>query len=124
MPVRSLSSSVLVWPDHTQVDKAVRAWVVETARQHPKLLRAAYFGSYARGDWGVGSDLDLVAVVREAAERFERRSLTWDLSNFPVPAELLIYTEDEWQRLQAGSGRFARMLAREAIWVYPEDEKG
>ena len=35
MPVRSLSSSVLVWPDHTQVDKAVRAWVVEMARHIP-----------------------------------------------------------------------------------------
>jgi len=120
MPVRSLSSSVLVWPDHTQVDVAVRAWVVEMARQHPQLLRAAYFGSYARGDWGVGSDLDLIVVVQEAPQRFERRSLAWDLSSLPVPAELLVYTEQEWQRLQEEGGRFARTLAREVMWVYPE----
>ncbi len=111
MPVRSLSSSVLVWPDHTQVSKAVHAWVDEVARQHPELLRAGYFGSCARGDWGVGSDLDLVVIVEEASERFERRPLCWDLSRFPVPAELLVYTEDEWQRLQAKGGRFARMMA-------------
>ena len=115
---------MFTWPDHTQVDKAVRVWVVEVARQHPELLRVGYFGSYARGDWGVGSDLDLVAVVEKATERFERRSLRWDLSRLPVPAELLVYTEDEWQRLQVEGGRFARTLAREAIWVYPEGEKG
>ena len=122
MPVRSLSSSVLVWPDRAQVDQAVRAWVAETTGRHPKLLRLGYFGSYARGDWGVGSDLDLVAIVEKASERFERRSLRWDLSAFPVPAELLVYTEDEWRRLQAEGGRFARVLAREAVWVYPGDE--
>ena len=122
MPVRSSSSSVLIWPDHIEVSKAVHVWVVEAARQHPELLRAGYFGSYARGDWGVGSDLDLVVIVEKAPERFERRPLYWDLSRFPVPAELLVYTEDEWQRLQAKGGRFARMMAREAIWVYPKGE--
>lgn len=122
MPVRSLNSSVLKWPDRTTADTAVRAWAVEAARRYPGLIRAGYFGSYARGDWGVGSDLDLVVVVREAAEPFERRALGWDLSSLPVPAELLVYTEAEWQGLHDEGGRFACMLAREAVWVYPEDE--
>jgi predicted nucleotidyltransferase len=118
MPVRSLSSSVFTWPDRIQVDEAARAWAAEAARQHPELLKAGYFGSYARGDWGVGSDLDLVAIVEETCERFERRSLSWDLSKLPVQAELLIYTEDEWLRLRAEGSRFARTLAREVVWVY------
>jgi predicted nucleotidyltransferase len=85
---------------------------------HPGLLRAGYFGSYARGDWGVGSDLDLVLVVRESGERFERRALNWDLDGLPVPADLLVYTAQEWQCLQAEAGRFARTLAGETVWVY------
>ena len=118
MPVRSLNSSVLVWPNRDQVDQAVRAWAVEMARQHPATRRIAYYGSYARGDWGVGSDVDLLAVVEDTAEPFERRALGWDLSGLPVPADLLIYTEQEWQRLLDEGGAFARMLVREAVWVY------
>jgi hypothetical protein len=49
MPVRSLNSSVLKWPDRASVDRAVRAWAIDAAGQHPELLRAGYFGSYARG---------------------------------------------------------------------------
>jgi predicted nucleotidyltransferase len=45
------------------VEAALREWTREQARLHPELLRLGYFGSYARGDWGVGSDLDLFALV-------------------------------------------------------------
>ena len=119
MPVRSLISPVLKWPDLATVDRAARIWAGEMAAQHPELIQAGYFGSYARGDWGVGSDLDLLAVVTFSPEPCERRALSWDQSRLPVPADLLIYTEEEWQRLQAQGGRFAQTVAREAVWVYP-----
>ena len=118
MPVRSLHSSVLKWPSHDAVDKAVREWAIEEAQKHPELVKLGYFGSYARRDWGVGSDLDLVAVVRESSEPFERRNLPWDMSPLPVPADLLIYTEKEWKSLQKKGGRFAATLSRETVWVY------
>ena len=63
MPVKSLNSSVLRWPSHEEVVAAVKQWVREEARRRPELLELGYFGSYARGDWAVGSDLDLVAIV-------------------------------------------------------------
>ncbi len=118
MPVRSLNSSVLKWPDREQVDLAMRAWATGEAKQRPELLRLGYFGSYARGDWGVGSDLDMIALVARASDPFERRSLQWRLDTLPVPAELLVYTADEWSRIQQENGRFARMLRREVIWVF------
>ena len=99
MPVRSLNSSVVVWPDRPTVESAL-------------------FGSYARGDWGVGSDLDVVLVVTGADLPFARRAAAWDLTRLPVPADALVYTEDEWQRLDPAS-RFARVLAREVVWVWP-----
>ena len=118
MPVRSLSSSVLKWPSHDTVDRAVREWAIEQAKKHPDLLQLGYFGSYARRDCGVGSDLDLVAVIKESSEPFEHRNLSWDTSPLPVPADLLVYTEKEWRSLQKKSGRFAATLSRETIWVY------
>lgn len=116
MPVRSLNSFVLRWPDAATVRAAGRAWAVGNARR-PEVLRIGIFGSYARGNPGVGSDLDLVAVVRNSDLPFPRRAALWDTTELPVPAELLIYTEAEWERLQATGGRFARMLAETVDWL-------
>jgi predicted nucleotidyltransferase len=124
MPVRSLNSSVLKWPDREQVDLAMRIWADREAEQRPELLRLGYFGSYARGNWGVGSDLDIIALVARASDPFERRSLQWDLNTLPVPAELLVYTADEWSQLQQKNGRFAKVLRREVVWVFSRPQTG
>jgi predicted nucleotidyltransferase len=42
---------------------------------HPEVVRVGYFGSYARGDWGVGSDLDLIIIVDRSDEPFARAVL-------------------------------------------------
>jgi len=120
MPVRSLNSSVLRWPDRDTVDRAVRVWARKLSETWPQLERLGYFGSYARGDWGVASDLDLVAVVRESDAPFERRSPA-GLEALPVPAQILVYTEPEWRRLHEADTAFARTLARETVWVYARD---
>ncbi|WP_376791658.1 nucleotidyltransferase domain-containing protein [Thermoflexus sp.] len=53
----------------------MRIWAERVARERPEVLRIGYFGSYARGDWGVGSDLDLVVIVRRSDLPFERRAV-------------------------------------------------
>jgi len=100
------------------VDRAVRSWSIEQALHQPEIERIGYFGSYARGDWGVGSDIDLIAVVAGCFEPFERRLLSWELHNLPVPADILVYTLQEWKELQKRNDKFSRMLAREVIWAY------
>ena len=117
MPVRSSTSSVLRWPDRAEVERALAAWAAAEAPRHPGLLRLGVFGSYARGDAGVGSDLDLIAIVARSDEPFERRALAWDLTPLPVPAEILVYTRDEWEKLEREGGRFIRTLEREARWL-------
>ena len=117
MPVRSLNSSVLKWPGLREVDETARRWAVRTAKAHPEVLRIGYVGSYARGDWGVGSDLDLVLVVRASSEPFLRRGLSFDLGSLPVPADLLVYTEEEFERVLKSGTRFADTLKRETVWI-------
>jgi hypothetical protein len=110
---------VLVWPSRAEVDRAVRSWARRAAAARPQLEALGYFGSYARGDWGVGSDLDLIAIVSTTGARFERRAIDWDTTGLPVPADLLVYSREEWDRLRAAETRFSRMLAREVVWVCP-----
>lgn len=92
-------------------------WAAREAPRHAGLLCLGYFGSYARGDAGVGSDLNLIAVVESSQVPFERRALGWDLISLSVPAEILVYTRQEWEHLQEQGGRFARTLEREACWL-------
>jgi hypothetical protein len=112
-----LTSSVFTWPDRETVDLAGRSWALQQAALQPGLQRLGYFGSYARDEWGVGSDLDLLAVVFHSNEPFEKRALAWDLLSLPVPAELLVYTAEEWEQLQATNNLFVRRLNRELVWL-------
>ena len=85
MPVRLLSSSILKWPDAAVVDQAFRLWAQQMAQTRTDVVRIGYFGSYARGDWGVGSDLDVVIVVERSERPFDRRSAEWDTSALLCP---------------------------------------
>lgn len=118
MPVRSFDSPVLRWPKRAEVDAAVRSWATGQPELHPELLRLGYFGSYARGDWGVGSDVDLVAVVARSERPWLERGLDWNTLPLPVPADLLVYTQREWDDALVRGEPFVRTAAREAVWVY------
>ncbi len=117
MPVRYLSSSVLKWPDKQIVCNALKAWIKIEIKRHPGLKRFGYFGSYARGDWGVGSDLDLIAIIDETSLPFEQRNLDWDLLSLPVPAELIVYTIKEWETLSKGKNAFLKTIKEETVWI-------
>lgn len=117
MPVRLLSSSVLKWPDAETVDQALRRWAEKLARDREDILKIGYFGSYARGDWGVGSDLDLIIILERCDQPFVRRSSEWDTAELPVPADVLVYTKREWQSLSQ-QRRFHKTLTQETVWVY------
>ena len=84
----------------------------------PAVVRVGYFGSYARGDWGVGSDLDIVVIVAECELPPERRGTAFDtITGLPVPVDLLVYTQAEWAQLRAEGASFVRCIEAEAVWV-------
>ena len=115
MPVRSLNSSVLKWPDKKTVDSEVRRWAMGVAKGSSNILRIGYFGSYARGDWGVGSDLDLLIIID--SDKSEINQDHPDTTELPLPADVLIYTQKQWERLPH-DGRFYRTIMKEIVWVY------
>lgn len=112
-----MHSRVFKWPKPAEVEEALKVWAAQEAPRHAGLLHLGWFGSYARGDAGMGSDLNLIAVIEASSEPFLRRALAWNLLPLPVPAEILIYTRAEWEKLQEQGGRFIRTLEREARWL-------
>lgn len=120
MPVRSLNSRVMRWPRRDEVDAAARAWARALAASEPEVLAVGYFGSYARGDYGVGSDLDLVVILQRSELPRERRSLGWKSETLPVPVDVLVYTREEWRRLKEQGYRMYQVLSYETVWVWGE----
>ncbi len=118
MPVRSSTSSVFRWPDKASVAAAALRWAAVQAAARPDMKRLGYFGSYAVGNWGVGSDLDLVAIVDDDDRPFVERGRAWDLTALPVPAEILVYTAVEWDRVIARGDRFAVVMSTQVVWLW------
>ncbi len=111
MPVRSLNSPVLRWPDRDSVHDAVERWGRHLYRADGRVTRVGYAGSYARGDWGVGSDVDLVVIVKNDAPPFLERARHLDATELPVPADLLVYTEAEWKNMAD------RNIFNPVVWI-------
>lgn len=119
MPVRSLTDRVMKWPDGEAVRAAAVEWAETISSRHDEVRAIGIFGSYARGDWGVGSDLDAVIIVDQTNAPYERRAIPFALPDMPVPVDLLVYTAAEWDRLKDDGMRRA---AEEMVWLIQEQE--
>jgi UTP:GlnB (protein PII) uridylyltransferase len=119
MPVRSLTQSLLRWPEPELILAQVAAWAAAVAADHPGLVRVGVFGSYGRGDAGVGSDLDLLLIDRQAAGPQHQRLLTWPLADLPLSCDALVLTPQEHEDLMAGGSAMACALLNECRWLWP-----
>lgn len=114
MPAPSSRSFVRTWPSTESVLDAGQAWAERLAQADASVVAIGCFGSFARGADGFGSDLDLVAVVR--GPRPEPTDPRWSTLDLPVPADLVVYTADEWRSLLASGRRMGKVLSNEARW--------
>jgi hypothetical protein len=112
---------VLKWPRRDEVKKALLRWLKKKMATSQEIMRLGYFGSFAKGNWGVGSDLDLIAIIQDSSIPFERRPITWNFDTLPVPTDILIYTMKEWQDMRQKGGKFVDMIEKEAVWLYPDN---
>jgi len=115
MPVTSSRSSIKRWPSAESVLTAARTWARELLDADPGVRAVGCIGSYARGDAGVGSDLDLVVVRVDGAPRPDL--LGADVDALPVPTDVLHYSEAEFARVVERGGRMAGVLRDEIVWI-------
>jgi len=106
------------------VREAFARWARPLLAEQGRVERVGYFGSLARGDWGVGSDLDVIIRVDAADWPFFERPSQFDTSALPVPVDLVVYTEEEWDRLveeRRGPARGPIVWYRDMVQGTPED---
>lgn len=118
MPVRSLTQSVLRWPDPEQLLDAVRQWAQQQAQGCPSLQQVGVFGSDGRGEATVGSDLDLLIVDRAAPGLQWQRLQRWPLEQLPLSCDALVLTPQELERLLGSDQRMATALQSDLRWLW------
>lgn len=118
MPVRSLTQLLLRWPEPELVLQQVRDWAERVAADHPGLVRVGVFGSYGRGDAGVGSDLDLLLIDTMASGPQHQRLLAWPLAELPLSCDALALTPAEHRELLASGSAMAAALERDSRWLW------
>jgi predicted nucleotidyltransferase len=108
---------VLRWPTAAEVFAEAERWAVLQRRDHADLLAVGVFGSYGRGDAGVGSDLDLLLILEICSEPVWERLRRWDTRALPLACDLLVYSLEEWRTLPQWNPRFSQVLHQETRWL-------
>jgi len=91
---------------------------------HPE--KVIVFGSYAQGEAGPDSDIDLIVVLDSDAmptiyrDRVRNRLLVrraLDTLNRDYALDVLVYTIPEWKRFQDAGSAFAKEVASQGVEV-------
>ncbi len=84
----------------------------------PQALKMVLFGSRARGDYSENSDLDVAILVRGLTREMKRRILDQVAEielEYLLPISVLVFSEDEFERLKKRERRIAIDIEREGI---------
>ena len=86
---------------------------------HPQKI--ILFGSWARGERGPHSDIDLLIIQESTLPRPQRyaqvRRLFWGMG---LPMDILVYTPEEFARYQSVPGSFTHTVTHEGKVLYAE----
>ena len=82
------------------IRKAVRDYARSIRDEHPEVRSIRWFGSWVRGDAGVGSDVDLCIIVDRSDKPRRDRVMDFLPLVFPVGIDLFIFTPSEFDALR------------------------
>ena len=112
--------SELCWPDNfinRKSNKIVKRFINLIIKKF-NLKKIIIFGSFARGDYHKGSDLDLI-IVGEFKERFiDRIGKILELNDSDLEIDVMVYTEEELQKMIQEKRPFIQQALEEGIVVY------
>ena len=94
------------------IRKAVRDYAREIRSGHPEVRSIRWFGSWVRGDAGVGSDVDLCIIVDRSDKPRRDRVVDFLPRVFPVGIDLFVYTSVEFDTLRTDHPSMRREIDR------------
>ncbi len=103
---KSYGSVQVFWVDEDALARFLEE-LTTYYQQYPEVEAVVLFGSLAKGAFSVGSDIDLLLILRESPLAFPDRIPVYLPDRAPVDVQVFPYTVDEIRRGQP--------LAREAL---------
>ena len=76
------------------------------------------FGSFARGDFNEGSDVDLIVMGDWHQDFLDRIKVLLDMNQFGLPLEPVGYTEQEFEQMANEGNRFVSEVIATGKVVY------
>ena len=114
----------ICWSDNfidREINKIVKRFLNLIIKKF-NLKKIIIFGSFARGDYHKGSDLDLV-IVGEFKDRFiDRIGKIIELNDSDLEIEAMVYTEEEFQKMIQERRPFIEQVLEEGMVVYEKRE--
>ncbi len=84
--------------------------------------RVILFGSYARGRRDLGTDLDVVIIMRTNKDFLDRLRDLYATLNLGVDIDILCYTPEEWETVRTTS--WGRHIEHTGVVLYEKESAG
>ena len=98
-----MNSVVIKSIDKDQIRDAVTAYALQLREKHSEIRQVIWFGSWVTGLPSPGSDVDLCLVVSSSDKSPRDRISDYLPLGFPVGIDLVVYRQDEFERLKESS---------------------
>ena len=87
----------IFWLDKQLVRNRLERSIAALVRAKPDIEKIVLFGSFAEGRAAVGSDIDLLVVVKKCKARFVDRVLEYQdfFSDIGLGVDVFVFTEEE-----------------------------
>ncbi len=95
--------------------------IVSKLKEFYKPEMVILFGSWARGDYSEGSDVDFLIVKRTKRRPLWRRVDVRRIVGTDIPMDVVVYTPREFEELQKSGSAFLKDVLKEGKILY---EKG
>jgi uncharacterized protein len=119
MPEPSSPSVKVTFTNRKQILTALENLIQEWSQKHPELEQVILFGSFARGDYFPGSDVDVLLILEKSDQPFLKRIPKFLPIQFPVDIDVFPYTRDEVQRMLKDPYSLVAQACDEGKRMYP-----
>lgn len=94
--LKKSSGSVKIYlQDLQKIKKLLRTTLKTWKIEFPEIIKVYIFGSFVNGDFGPGSDVDILLVLSHCSYHYRDRAAVYCPDKFPYTLDLFPYTLNE-----------------------------
>lgn len=105
---------------HKMFERELKKIVESLKSYEPESI--TLFGSWARGDFHEGSDIDIMLIKRTRERFLDRIGTVLSLPHTTLGVDVLVYTPEEFRAMQDSDNTFVARILKEGRIVYEKSK--